>query len=667
MNDARIAPLDPAFAELILESATDFAIYTTDPAGMLTSWNPGAEKLMGWTPAEALGMNSRLVFTAEDRAAQVPENEMRRALAEGRSINERWHLRKDGTRFWASGLLMPLLGGPQQVQGFVKMLRDRTVERQADRRFSAMTAALPGFVFVTDADGSNVETNEQFQHFTGRAGPELAGDRWLEALHPEDRERAAEIWEQAVRNGDGYEARYRFRRHDGEYRAFACRAVPERDSEGRILRWLGTCLDVDNEARARTALEGLNQTLEHRATQSHADLATAIERLQREVIERQKTEEALRQAQKMEAVGQLTGGIAHDFNNLLTIIRSSIDLLRRPNISPAQRARYMDAISDTVDRAAGLTRQLLAFARRQPLQPELFDAGVRLNETMAILKSTLGSRIKVIVEIRSMPAPVEVDPNQFDTAILNLVVNARDAMDGEGALTLVVDGVDELPARRGHVAAAGAYVAVSVTDTGAGIPPEQRDRIFEPFFTTKAVGKGTGLGLSQVIGFAKQSGGDVGLTSEHGRGTTFTLFLPRAASTETLARQVPEPPAPIPRGHGCILLVEDNESVGQFARTLLEDLGFSTIWATNGQTALDLFAEEPGKFDLVFSDVVMPGMNGIDLAHRLRDAHPELPIVLASGYSDVLAAEGTHGFPLVHKPYSIDALSATLSRLLRQD
>ncbi|VWX48024.1 PAS domain-containing sensor histidine kinase [Novosphingobium sp. 9U] len=657
--------IDPALARLIVESSTDFAIYTTDRNGLVTSWNPGAEKLIVRPAQDALGMDSRSIFTPEDRTAGVPDNEMARALKEGRSVNERWHIRADGSRFWASGLLMPLRDGEgAEPHGFVKIMRDRTVEREADRRFSAMTAALPGFVFVTDADGSNVETNEQYQVYTGRSAAELTGDGWYLSLHPDDRERATDNWSRAVQTGKIYEASYRFRRHDHVYRSFACRAVPERDSEGRILRWLGTCLDVENEARARAALEDLNRTLEHRATQSDADLATAIETLRIEVAERQRTEDALRQAQKMEAVGQLTGGVAHDFNNLLTVIRSSIDLLRRADLSDERRARYMDAISETVDRAAGVTRQLLAFARRQPLQPEKFDPAARLKEMASMLTSTLGARVALTVETDGNACLIQADPNQFDTAVLNLVINARDAMNGEGALTLRVEQVESLPARRGHLANSGRYTAISVTDSGTGIPADQRDRIFEPFFTTKDVGKGTGLGLSQVIGFAKQSGGDVTLASVLGEGTTFTFYLPRVTGVQ---RHHPEPVGLIEQrqgGRGSILLVEDNETVGQFAEQLLEDLGYETCWAPNAHAALDLICEAPGRFDLVFSDVVMPGMSGIDLARRLREGHPNIPVVLASGYSDILAAEGTHGFPLLHKPYSVDTLSSAISKAL---
>lgn len=654
-------PIDPDLARLVVESASDFAIITTDAGGGITSWNPGAEKLMCWPAHEAIGRNIGMIFTSEDNEAGLPGDEMRRGRLDGRAVDERWHLRRDGSRFWSSGLLMPLRTGEGDGgQAYVKMMWDRTVERSADRRYDTMTAALPGFVFVTDTDGNNVETNEFFRTYTGRAEAELNGNRWMEVLHDGDRSRAAETWGRVVETGDTYEARYRFRRHDGEYRCFACRGVPERDDEGRIVRWMGTCIDVENEARARTALERLNISLEHKVTESEADLASAIENLQTEIAERMRTEDALRQAQKVEAIGQLTGGVAHDFNNLLTVIRSSADLLRRPELTEEKRRRYVDAISDTADRAAALTRQLLAFARRQPLQPEVFDAAARLEQLMPILRTTVGSRIAIHLKRDPEPDIVEVDPSQFDTALLNMVVNARDAMEGEGTLVATVRTTLSIPPRRGHAESPGDYVAVSIADTGAGIAPDWLDRIFEPFFTTKEIGRGTGLGLSQVFGFAKQSGGDVVVESEESRGAIFTLYLPRAdAKAVVTASHIPEPSLADKEGR-CVLVVEDNQTVGEFAAQLLEELGYATMWASNAQAALDLIAEKPDRFDAVFSDVVMPGLNGVEFAQRLRRDHPGIPVVLTSGYSDVLAAEGTHGFTLLHKPYSVEALSRAL-------
>ena len=401
------------------------------------------------------------------------------------------------------------------------------------------------------------------------------------------------------------------------------------------------------ERRLRDTLQGMNDVLERRVAERTGELAEA--------------QDALIQAQKMEAIGQLTGGVAHDFNNLLTIIRSSVDFLRRPDLPAERRARYMDAVSDTVERAAKLTAQLLAFARRQALRPEVFDAGERLAGVATMLDSLTGARIKIVRELPDSPCFVRADVTQFETALVNLAVNARDAMAGEGTLTITLTCNRSKPAIRGHAAASNHFVVVTVTDTGSGIAPDQIGRIFEPFFTTKEVGKGTGLGLSQVIGFAKQSGGDVDVASVVDRGTIFTLYLPQASGETGAVRVDSEPEGlSVEDGDRCILVVEDNVEVGRFCTQILRDLGYGTVLAQSAETALAEIEAVPFRFDAVFSDVVMPGMGGIELARRLRDLHPEMPVILTSGYSHVLAQDEAHKFELVSKPYSAEQVGKVL-------
>jgi CheY-like chemotaxis protein len=368
----------------------------------------------------------------------------------------------------------------------------------------------------------------------------------------------------------------------------------------------------------------------------------------------------------MEAVGQLTGGVAHDFNNLLTIIKSSTDLLRRPDLADERRRRYVNAISNTVDRASRLTGQLLAFARRQVLKPEVFNAAERIRSVTDMLRTVMGSRVRIQTNIACEAGFVEADASQFETAIVNMAVNARDAMDGEGTLTIRIEGLSAMPPIRGHGGSPGRFVSLSLSDTGAGIPADKLTQIFEPFYTTKEVGKGTGLGLSQVFGFAKQSGGDVKVESEVGQGTTFTLYLPRTdfvGADDSAAAQDGAELAEHGSGRR-VLVVEDNVEVGRFSTQLLQDLGYETTWAANADEALKLIAQLDG-FDAVFSDVVMPGMSGIELGHEIRRRHPGLPVVLTSGYSHVLAEEGRHGFELLHKPYAAEDLSKVLRRVTR--
>ncbi|MBP1181646.1 ATP-binding protein [Methylobacterium sp. PvR107] len=404
------------------------------------------------------------------------------------------------------------------------------------------------------------------------------------------------------------------------------------------------------ELHAREAqLRELNATLESRVAEV--------------VDERAIAEEAMRQSQKMEAVGQLTGGVAHDFNNLLTIIRSSVDFLRRPDLTEDRRRRYMDAVSDTVDRAAKLTGQLLAFARRQALKPETFEAGDCLRGVADMLDTVTGARIHVAVDLPDAACFIHCDRSQFETALINMAVNARDAMDGEGSLTLRLACGKRMPAIRGHAGSRSHFAAVSLTDTGTGIPREQLDRIFEPFFTTKEVGKGTGLGLSQVFGFAKQSGGDINVTSELGAGATFTLYLPEVTAPAEPADEPQTNEADTDGAGRRILVVEDNVEIGRFATQILQDLGYTPEWAANAEAALELLGVDGDGFDAVFSDVVMPGMGGIALAEALRSRLPHLSVVLTSGYSHVLAEEGSHGFELLHKPYSAEQLLRVLRRI----
>jgi PAS domain S-box-containing protein len=383
-----------------------------------------------------------------------------------------------------------------------------------------------------------------------------------------------------------------------------------------------------------------------------------------DITERRKAEEALRQAQKMEAVGQLTGGVAHDFNNLLTIIRSATDFLRRRELSDERRRRYIDAISDTVDRASKLTGQLLAFARRQPLTPQVFDVGAQVESIAQLIRPLVGGRIRIELDLCKPACFAMADVAQFETALVNLSVNGRDAMDGEGQLSIEIKTVETIPASGSLEPRAGRFIAVAVTDTGTGIAADQMELIFEPFFTTKEVGKGTGLGLSQAFGFVKQSGGEILVTSELGKGSTFTIYLPQVDPPDAKPEKEAGVEMPASGRGNCVLVVEDNEDVGRFSTELLQDLGYEIDWVGNADAALKALADNELAYDLVFSDVIMPGMNGVDLAFAIRERHPGLPVVLTSGYSNVLAQNVDRGFELIQKPYSVEALSRILRKAI---
>ena len=438
-------------------------------------------------------------------------------------------------------------------------------------------------------------------------------------------------------------------------------------------------LDIDREAPARRISRylvisvlfvlaalvvvalGLAQGQLRRVNRELAGRAEALTQanvlLEEQIEERAKAEEQLRQSQKMQALGQLTGGIAHDFNNQLTVIQGSADMLTRPGLAEEKRIRFAQAIVQSATNAASLTSQLLAFARRQPLKPERLDLNTLIRDMRDLLDRTMGERVRIVTDLSPVACRVEVDRAQLQSAVLNVASNARDAMAaGEGTLTIRTRdlGLDEDGKH---------FVALDISDSGGGMAPEVMDRIFEPFFTTKGTGQGTGLGLSQVYGFATQSGGEVKAVSEPGKGTTISLVLPCVDAA------LSQPVEAAAAGSGAqpsatILVVEDNEDVGAFAETLLTELGHRVTRAATGEEALEIARRK--RFDIVLSDVVMPGMGGIKLAEALAREQPQLPVVLATGYSQDIVEGGSGGRPVILKPYRLATLSEALADAMRR-
>jgi PAS domain S-box-containing protein len=364
----------------------------------------------------------------------------------------------------------------------------RSVVDEGEQFFRELADFAPVMIWRAGTDKLCDWFNKPWLDFVGRTMAQELGNGWAEGVHAEDFERCLKVYTTSFDAREKFSMTYRLRRHDGEFRYILDSGAPFYRS-GEFAGYFGSCIDVTEQRAVETQL---------------------------------------REAQKMDALGKLTGGVAHDFNNLLAIIKSSTNFLRRESLDDERRRYFVDAISDTVDRAAKLTGQLLAFARRHELAPEVFDISKRIRGIADVLRMTVGGRVKVATEFPDEICYAVADVSQFETALINIAVNARDAMDGDGSLTIVVNCLDGLPPIRGQAAVPGRFVVVSLADTGMGIAPDQVARIFEPFYTTKEVGKGTGLGLSQVYGFAKQSGGDIDVESELGRGARFSLFLPRA-------------------------------------------------------------------------------------------------------------------------------------------
>ncbi|WP_407658572.1 PAS domain-containing protein [Methylobacterium planeticum] len=627
--------------------------WTCDPHGNVTSYSNRWLELTGQAPGEPDGSGWTRVLHPDDLPGTM--DAFAAALSSGEPVDVDYRLRMaaTGKYRWMRARAQPRRdpdGAIVRWYGVVEDVHDRklaegrlremneTLERRVEevllqrKLWAEVFETTDALVGALDTDFRLLAANrawvEEFEAVFG-IRPRV-GDDILDLLsqRPEHVAPVRATWARALA-GEEFTVVEAFGDPDRKRPCYEIKFTTLRDAEGRRLGAFQYVQDVTERLRDQ-------------------------ERLSR-------AEEALHHAQKLDAVGQLTGGVAHDFNNLLTIIRSSVEFLRRPDLAEERRRRYLEAVSDTVERASKLTSQLLAFARRQALQPEVFDVGVRLRGVSDMLNAVTGARIRIVTELPEVPCHVRSDPSQFETALVNLAVNARDAMDGAGTLTLRLECGAALPGIRGHAGARGPFAAVSVADGGAGIAPDLLERIFEPFFTTKEVGKGTGLGLSQVIGFAKQSGGDVKVASEVGRGTTFVLYLPQVEPPVRTDEADDGRPAIRHEERSLrLLVVEDNLDVGRFCVQLLQDLGHATVWAHNAEAALDEMERDPAGFDAVFSDVVMPGMGGVALARRLRGSHPELPVVLTTGYSDALATDDAHGFELVRKPYSAERVAQAL-------
>ena len=622
--------------ELLVSAIRDYAIYLLDRDGYVASWNAGAERFKGYTADEVIGQHFSLFYTPDDREIGAPERALALSAERGTFEAEGWRVRKDGTRFWTSVVIDPVYDETGTLIGFAKVTRDITDKRDAqhallesEQRFRLLVESVKDYaIYMLDPSGIVSNWNQGAAAIKGYSAEEIVGQHFSRFYTEEDRqagepERALRV---AAEEGKYDVESWRVRKDGTRFRAGVL-IDPIRNEAGELIGFAKVTRDLTERWHAEQQVE--------------------------------RAREAMAQAQKMEAVGRLTGGVAHDFNNLLTIIRSSADLLKMPTLSPEKRERYLDAISDTADRAATLTSQLLAFARRQPLKPEVFDVGDRIEGMRPMIEASVGSTIQLTIE-PAEAGSVNADLNQFETALLNLVVNARDAMPAGGKIVIASRLVRGLPAIRGHGGSAGDFITVSVEDSGSGIAPDTMKQIFDPFFTTKGLNKGTGLGLSQVHGFAKQSGGEIDVSSQIGVGTTFTLYLPLvAADTErsSATRRAGEQKLATRR----VLLVEDNEAVGQFARGLFEELGQIVTWVQSGDAALEMLGTASDKFDLVFSDVIMPGINGLDLARKIQERWPDLRVVLTSGYSHVLTEESGYPSELLRKPYSVDGLLGVLS------
>ncbi len=657
----------------LVASATDYAIITTNCDGCITSWNQGARNVLGWAESEVLGRDAALIFTPENREAGVPEAEMRTALAQGSAADEHWHLRRDGSRFWAEGRLTPLRNGGRH--GFLKILRDHTKSRQAGRERERLVAMLgQSQTLVCDWEGRVEVWSKGMERLFGFTPAEAVGTISWELLRSEFPEPWPDI-KAALRREGCWQGEMRHRYKDGSPRIVQATWLVQSGLDGEASSLVVAEEDQTAAKRAEEALQRLNETLEAQVDARTAELRHAVDALHAEALEREQAEAALRQAQKMEAVGQLTGGIAHDFNNMLQGIGGSLEMMQRfiGRGRADEAGQFADAARKTVERAAALTHRLLAFARRQALQSEPVKPDALVEGTAELIRRTVGLGVQVELRIGDGIWTVLCDANQLENALLNLAINARDAMPGGGRLTLSTGNVRLGAADvAGHEEAKpGDYVEVAVADTGTGMTPEVLAHVFEPFFTTKPLGQGTGLGLSQLYGFARQSNGVVRLESVPGRGTTVRLYLPRHADAgEQGATKATSGPADVPpAGAGeTVLLVEDEALVREVVAQALGELGYRVLEAGDGPAALRVLHADPrSRLDLLVTDVDLPdGLNGRQVAEIAREARPGLKVLFITGFAgSILEGQLAPDMEVIGKPFTLDALAARVRGMIK--
>ena len=620
--------------ELLVQSVTDYAIYMLSPTGVVTSWNAGAQRFKGYAPDEIIGDHFSRFYTPEDKAAGIPQTALRTAEAEGRFEAEGWRVRKDGTRFWANVVIDPIRDPDGELVGFAKITRDLTERkaaeeklRRSEERFRLLIQSVNDYaIYMLNPDGTVASWNPGAERFKGYRADEIIGEHFSRFYTPEDKEAGIPALALRTAEDEGkFEAEGWRMRKDGT--RFWASVVIDRimGEDGELLGFAKITRDLSERKKAQEELE--------------------------------ETKERFLQSQKMEAIGKLTGGVAHDFNNLLSVILGSLHLAQRRLSEGGDISRLITNSLQAAERGASLTQRMLAFARKQELQTERVDLSDLVGGMAELLERTIGPGIEIETRFpHNLPA-VHADPRQLELALMNLFVNARDAMPAGGTIT--ISAMSETAADTGDLKS-GNYVRLVVADEGEGMSEETLARAIEPFFTTKGIGKGTGLGLPMVQGLAMQSGGKFSLASQMGKGTTADLWFP---VSDTVALPIAAAPAhrveATKRLH--VLAVDDDALVLSNTVTMLQELGHVVTEVGSGREALNLMRE--ARPDLLVTDYAMPGMTGEDLAKLVKAEFPGLPILMVSGYADLAAGTVSETFRLA-KPFNEAALATAIAHVV---